>query len=88
MVKDRKDESPREQGRRNTNIRRETAVRGSMGTPASGRDTQRVTPETDVFKEQAESGREHEDIRGGGGLKETRRKLGETVEKIGKRIKS
>ncbi len=85
MPKNLHDQSPLEQGRRDTEIRRDTAVRGSMGTPASGRDTPKVTPETDVFKEQPEK-RETEGIRGA--LKETRRKLGDTVQKLSERIKS
>jgi hypothetical protein len=84
MAKNRNAESPLEQGRRDTKIRRDTAVRGSMGTPASGREIPKVTPETDVFKEQA-PGREQESIRGG--LEEPGRKLRRTVEQIGKRIK-
>jgi hypothetical protein len=84
MAKNQNAESPLEQGRRDTDIRRDTAVRGSMGTPASGWETLKVTPETDVFKEQA-SGREQESIRGG--LEEAGRKLRKTVERIGKRIK-
>ena len=86
MAKHRDDQSPLEEGLRDTEMRRETAVRGSMGTPASGHDAPKVTPETDVFKEQPEPKRETESIRGA--LKETRCKLGDTVEKISKRIKS
>ena len=40
-----------EQGRRNTQIRRDTAIRGSMGTPASGMDSPTVTSDNDLFKE-------------------------------------
>ena len=86
MAKDRDEQSPLEQGRRDTEIRRDTAVRGSMGTPASGRDTEKVTPETDVFHEESEAGREQEVIRGGG-LEGAQRKLRKSVEKIGKRSK-
>lgn len=48
-------ESPLERGQRDTEIRRETATRGSMGKPASGTDTPEVTPDTDVFKDQSSS---------------------------------
>jgi hypothetical protein len=84
MAKNRNAESPLEQGRHDTEIRRDTAVRGSMGTPASGRETPKVTPETDVFKEHAPD-REEEFMRGG--LEEAGRKVRKTVERIGKRIK-
>jgi len=55
-----------------------------MGTPASGRETPKVTPETDVFKEHAPD-REEEFMRGG--LEEAGHKLRKTVARIGKRIK-
>jgi hypothetical protein len=58
-----RDESRLEQGQRDTRIRRDTAVRGSMGTPASGRDTQKVTPETDVFRDESESKADREQMR-------------------------
>lgn len=77
MAKNRDDESPLEQGRRDTEIRRDTAIRASMGTPASGRETSKVTPETDVFKDHAPD-REEEFMRGG--LEEPGRKRRETVE--------
>jgi hypothetical protein len=63
MAANRDAESPLEQGRHDTEIRRDTAVRGSMGMPASGRDTKKVTSETDVFKDQAPVD-EQESVRG------------------------
>jgi hypothetical protein len=60
----REQESPLEQGQRDTDIRRETAIRGSMGEPASGTDTPKVTPETDVFKDEPQSERSGEQVRG------------------------
>jgi hypothetical protein len=39
-----------EQRRQNAEIRRQTQVRGSMGSPPSGGD-KAVTPDGDVFKE-------------------------------------
>jgi hypothetical protein len=39
-----------EQGMQDSEIRRQTQVRGSMGTPPSGSD-RKVTPDSDVFKE-------------------------------------
>jgi hypothetical protein len=53
--------SPLDQGQRDTEIRRETAVRGSMGKPASGADSPKVTPESDVFNDQPT----REQMRGG-----------------------
>jgi hypothetical protein len=40
-----------EHGRHDTEIRRQTQVRGSMGSPPSGGE-RAVTPDSDVFKEQ------------------------------------
>ncbi len=54
-------ESPLEQGQRDTEIRRETAVRGSMGKPASGGNSPKVTPDSDVFRGQPTE----EQVRGG-----------------------
>jgi hypothetical protein len=51
-----------EQGKQDAEIRRQTQVRGSMGSPASGGE-RTVTPDGDVFKERmrgsesSESGR-------------------------------
>jgi hypothetical protein len=54
--------SPLEQGRRDTEIRRDTAIRGSMGTPPSGSDdSSKVTPNSDVFNEPST----REQVRGG-----------------------
>ena len=39
-----------EQGKQDTEIRRHTQVRGSMGSPPSGGE-RTVTPDSDVFKE-------------------------------------
>lgn len=64
MPKRRGDESPLEQGQRDTQVRRDTAIRGSMGTPASGKDEQKVTPESDLFKDEPESTPEQERARG------------------------
>lgn len=41
-----------EQGERDTEIRRDTEVRGSLGIPPSGNDTEKVTQESDLFHEQ------------------------------------
>jgi hypothetical protein len=53
--------SPLEQGQKDTEIRRDTAIRGSMGKPASGADSSKVTPNSDVFKDQPTQ----EQVRGG-----------------------
>ena len=47
-----KDQSPLDQGLRDTEIRRETQIRDSMGKPTPGTDEPKVTPESDVFKDQ------------------------------------
>jgi hypothetical protein len=47
-----KDESPLEQGKRDTEIRRETQIRNSLGKPTPGTDEPKVTPESDVIKDQ------------------------------------
>jgi hypothetical protein len=39
-----------EQGKQDSETRRQTQVRGSMGSPASG-EGRAVTPDSDVFKE-------------------------------------
>jgi hypothetical protein len=50
-----KDERSRvDQGKRDTEIRRETDVRGSLGSTPSG-DRPKVTPESDVFGERDSS---------------------------------
>ena len=85
MAKYRGDESPLEQGHRDTEVRRDTAVRGSLGAPPSG-PGRKVTSETDVFREQPEPQRDRDAIRGS--LEEAGRKVRKSVEKIGKRIKS
>ncbi len=64
MPSRKEDRSRLEQGQRDTEIRRETAVRGSMGTPASDRDTAKVTPESDAFKDQRAERPSPEDVRG------------------------
>jgi hypothetical protein len=64
MARKRDDESRLEQGRHDTEIRRDTAVRGSMGTPASGTGGQKVTPESDSFRDQPGSQPESERVRG------------------------
>jgi hypothetical protein len=46
-----KDESRLERDERNTEIRRETQIRDSMGQP-SDPDEPKVTPESDVFKDE------------------------------------
>jgi hypothetical protein len=66
MATKRDDQSPLEQGERDTEIRRDTAVRGSMGAPASGRNTPKVTPDTDLFKNQPETERSSDELRGSG----------------------
>ncbi len=48
----RKDRSRLKQGLRNTEIKRETDVRGSLGKATPGTDAGRVTPDTDLFKKQ------------------------------------
>lgn len=53
---ERKDESPLEQGERDTEIRRETDVRGSLGIPPTDKEP-KVTPEDDLFKDQRQSER-------------------------------
>lgn len=58
MANTRDQQSPLEEGRRNTQIRRDTDVRGSMGVPASGSDTEKVTPDTDVFEDEDQAERE------------------------------
>jgi hypothetical protein len=40
---------------RNPQIRRDTAVRGSMGTPGSGRDESGATPDSDSFQDESPS---------------------------------
>jgi hypothetical protein len=47
-----KDQSPLEQGQRDTEIKRETAIRSSLGEPTPGTDEPKVTPESDVLKDQ------------------------------------
>jgi hypothetical protein len=64
MSAKRDDQSSVEQGKHNTDMRRDTAVRGSMGTPASGRDTEKVTPDSDMFKDQPQSERSSEKVPG------------------------
>lgn len=63
MAKDEKNESPLEEGRRNTEIRRDTAIRGSMGEPASGENTETVSPETDVFGDEDELADDRSNLR-------------------------
>lgn len=46
-----KKESRMEQDERNTKIRRDTQIRGSLGYPPSG-DEPKVTPEDDLFKDE------------------------------------
>lgn len=41
-----------EQGERDTEIRRETNLRDSLGPVVSHEDEKKVTPESDVFKDQ------------------------------------
>ena len=65
MAKNQGSQSRLEQGRRSTRIRRETQVRGSMGEPASGRENQKVSRETDLFEK--ESTRDRESVRGARG---------------------
>jgi hypothetical protein len=48
-----KDESRLEQGKRDTEIRRETQIRNSLGKPTPRTDEPKVTPESDVLKDQA-----------------------------------
>jgi hypothetical protein len=62
MPSNKDDRSRLEQGRRDTQIRHDTAVHGSMGTPPSG-DAEKVTPQSDMFKDE-ESKRPGEDMRG------------------------
>jgi hypothetical protein len=58
----RKDDRSRvDQGKRDTEIRRETDVRGSLGSTPSG-DRPKVTPESDMFGERDTSS--GEEIRG------------------------
>ena len=48
MPDDRKDESPLEAGLRDTELKEETHVRGSLGLPPTDGE-EKVTPESDVF---------------------------------------
>jgi hypothetical protein len=54
MPESKDDLSPLEQGRKDTEIRRETQIRNSLGKPTPGTDEPKVTPESDVIKEQPE----------------------------------
>ncbi len=47
-----KSDSPLEQGKRNTEIRRETQIRDSLGEPTPGTDQPKITPENDVFEDE------------------------------------
>lgn len=49
MADDLKDESPLEEGLRDTELKEETHVRGSLGLPPTD-DEEKVTPESDVFR--------------------------------------
>jgi hypothetical protein len=51
---EKKDESRLEQGKRDTEIRRETQIRESLGKPTPGTDEPKVTPDSDVLKDQPE----------------------------------
>jgi hypothetical protein len=54
---ERKDESPLEQNRDDSEIRRETQVREALGIPPTG-DDPKVTRESDLFKDQPPQGSE------------------------------
>jgi hypothetical protein len=51
MPENTKDESPLEQGRRDTELKEQTHVRGSLGVLPSG-DGPKVTPDSDEFGKQ------------------------------------
>ena len=63
MWQKKNDQSPLEEGRRNTRIRRDSAMRGSMGMPPSGGDAEKTRPESDMADER---GRGQDDMRGRG----------------------
>jgi hypothetical protein len=48
---ERKDESPLEQGKHDTEIRRETQIREALGVPPTG-DEPKVTQDNDLFEDQ------------------------------------
>jgi hypothetical protein len=50
---ERKDESPLEQGRHDTEVRRDIQMREALGMPPSG-DEPKVTRDTDLFKDEPE----------------------------------
>jgi hypothetical protein len=47
-----RDRSPLDEGERNSEIREETNVRDSLADTKIGNNTPKVTPESDVFKDQ------------------------------------
>jgi len=53
-VPKRSERSRLKQDLRNTETKRETDIRNSLGEPSPGSENPKVTPESDVFKEKEE----------------------------------